>query len=103
VTDKHGNVEMIGDKKMITDINAMNSYSSKIILPDISNVETKRKPKVRVLYGQQDFTVIEKVQLVQKTFLVLLKDTLLWMARSEAMSNFPINGSQITSCQRGKI
>ena len=43
VCDKFGNVEMIGDQEMITDINAMNTYASKIELPDISRITEKRK------------------------------------------------------------
>jgi hypothetical protein len=48
VTDEYGNVEMIRDKRMVTNINAMNSYTSKISLPNISQI-TSKKAKVQAL------------------------------------------------------
>jgi hypothetical protein len=59
VTDEYGNVEMIGDKRMVTNINAMNSYTSKISLPNISQI-TSKKAKVQALYGQVIDTACEK-------------------------------------------
>jgi hypothetical protein len=93
VCDKFGNVEMIGDQEMITDINAMNTYASKIELPDISHITEKRKA-LRVLYGLNGLTVKETVLMVQRTFNVS-KPTLMWMADSGSIANFPVTSDQI--------
>jgi hypothetical protein len=84
---------MIGDQEMITDINAMNTYASKIELPDISHITEKRKA-LRALYGLNGLTVKETVLMVQRTFNVS-KPTLMWMADSGSIANFPVTSDQI--------
>ena len=94
VLDDQGKVRMLGDRSMVTDISKVNSYTSSIDLPNLDALVHNQRFVRQLLYGLADMKVRELVALMQKTFMTS-KRTMIWMASSGAIANFPLTVKQI--------
>lgn len=96
--DKDGRLALVCDHNLLTDVNKMNRYDCRIVLPDIKPllshaVLDSTTKSMNLIYGfSSDMTIDDKVNFIAKSFLLEQEDLCFL---SLAMDNFPVTPTQI--------
>jgi len=89
--DSTGQLSLICNQNLLTDVSKMDTYDYSIKLPDVSNLNNNIS-NIYNIYGKGKMTIPETIEFLSKSFLLSVNDL---SFLTICMDNFPANSSQI--------